>query len=179
MIFNKNIGRIKIDDARIDAVCAAYFQWKDLNSYVKSNSTRGINLPDVISEPMGCYSLGFLWNRGKETGDAYDPITDKRIEFKATSRFEGDLSSFGPKEKFDDLYFLRFNLHENMLYIYHLNVNFDDLGKYPANKKETVQSQRNEGRRPHISLQKLFVDAKNLQPIVKFDIRRCKVLKQM
>ena len=95
-IYNE-FGYITIDDARIDETCNAYFKWKDLNTYISNNSHRGINMPDAISEPMGCYCLGLLWNRGDEVGDATDPNTGKKIEFKATSRFEGDLSSFGPK----------------------------------------------------------------------------------
>ena len=106
-------GLIEIDEARIDETCNAYFKWKDLNTYISNNSRRGINMPDAISEPMGCYCLGYLWNRGSEVGDATNPKTGEKIEFKATSRFEGDLSSFGPKCEFDDLVFLRFNLNEN------------------------------------------------------------------
>lgn len=46
---------IKIDEPRIQETCDAYFKWKDLNTYVKSLVSRGINMPDAISEPMGCY----------------------------------------------------------------------------------------------------------------------------
>ena len=105
-IYNE-FGHVTIDEARIDETCNAYFKWKDLNTYISNNSHRGINMPDAISEPMGCYCLDLLWNRGDEVGDATDPRTGKKIEFKATSRFDGDLSSFGPKCVFDDLVFLR------------------------------------------------------------------------
>ena len=130
-------------------------------------------MPDAISEPMGCYCLGLLWNRGNEVGDATDPVTKRTIEFKATSRFSGDLSSFGPKTTFDNLVYLRFNLDKNQLYIYDLNINSQDFGKYPANKSETIQQQKDQGRRP---LQKLFVDAQGLKPDIIFDIRRCKII---
>ncbi len=130
-IYNE-FGLIEIDEARIDETCSAYFKWKDLNTYISNNSHRGINMPDAISEPMGCYCLGYLWNRGSEAGDATDPATNRKIEFKATSRFEGDLSSFGPKCTFDDLVFLRFNLEENLLYIYDLKINSEEFGRYPA-----------------------------------------------
>lgn len=169
-------GYIIIDDARIDETCNAYFKWKDLNTYISNNSHRGINMPDAISEPMGCYCLGLLWNRGSEVGDATNPITKEKIEFKATSRFDGDLSSFGPKCQFDDLVFLRFKLDENLLYIYDLKINSDDFEKLPANKNETIQDQKKQGRRPHISLQNLFVDANNLIPDIIFDIRRCRII---
>ncbi len=172
-----DFGYIKIDDARIDEACNAYFKWKDLNTYISNNSHRGINIPDAISEPMGCYCLGYLWNRGKKAGDATDPITNKKIEFKATSRYNGDLSSFGPKCTFDNLVFLRFNLDENILFVYNLNIDSDEFGKYPANKCETIQEQKNQGRRPHVSLQSLFVDAKHLEPDIIFDIRKCRIIK--
>lgn len=173
-IYN-NFGYITIDDARIDETCSAYFKWKDLNTYISNNSHRGINMPDAISEPMACYCMGYLWNRGDEVGDATDPETNKKIEFKATSRFEGDLSSFGPKCNFDNLVFLRFNLDNNILLIYNLNINSNEFGKLPANQKETIDEQKKQGRRPHISLQDLFVNRLNLKPDIIFDIRKCKV----
>ena len=170
-------GHIKIDDARIDETCNAYFKWKDLNTYISNNSHRGINMPDAISEPMACYCLGYLWNRGDEVGDATNPKTGEKVEFKATSRFEGDLSSFGPKCKFDDLIFLRFKLDDNLLFIYDLKINSDEFDKYPANKTQSIGEQKAQKRRPHISLQDLFVEAKGLQPDIIFDIRKCKAYK--
>lgn len=172
----KKFGQIKIDDARINEACNAYFKWKDLNTYISNTSHRGMNMPDAISEPMGCYCLGLLWNRGAESGDATDPVTKQKIEFKATSRFDGDLSSFGPKCKFDNLIYLRFKLNDNLLYIYDLKINSEEFSKYSANKKQSIQEQKDEGRRPHVSLQKLFVNAKNLSPDIIFDIRRCIII---
>ena len=78
------------------------------------------------------------------------------------------------RDIFDAYLFLRFKLDENLLYIYDLNINSEEFGKYPANKTQTIQEQKNQGRRPHVSLQTLFVDANNLEPDIIFDIRRCK-----
>lgn len=175
MAVYNDFGCITIDDARIDETCSAYFKWKDLNTYISNNSHRGINMPDAISEPIGCYCMKLLWNRGDEVGDATDPATGKKIEFKATSRFEGDLSSFGPKCQFDDLVFLRFRLEDNVVFVYDLKINSDEFGTYPANQKETILDQKLQGRRPHVSLQTLFVDAKGLKPDYIFDIRKCKI----
>lgn len=135
-----------------------------------------MNMPDAISEPLGCYCLGLLWNRGSEGGDATNPITGETIEFKATSRFEGDLSSFGPNTNFDNLVFLRFKLDDNLLYVYDLQINSNDFGKLPANRNETIEDQQRQKRRPRVSLLNLFVLAKNLDPDVIFDIRRCKII---
>lgn len=174
----KEFDLIKIDSARIDETCSAYFKWKDLNTYISNNSHRGINMPDAISEPMGCYCLGFLWNRGSAIGDATDPETGRKIEFKVTSHFKGDvLSSFSRRFNFDDLIYLKFNLDEDLLYIYDLKVNSDEFEKYPANSAETIKEQREQGKRPHISLQKLFVEAKQLKPNIIFDITNKKIIK--
>lgn len=176
MEFYKKFNRIQIDDARINETCDAYFKWKDLNTYIKSTSKRGLNIPDAISEPMGCNCLGYLWNRGDESGDAFDPLTNRKIEFKATSNFDSDLSSFGPQTIFDDLFLLRYDLSKDFLYIYDLNVDSDEFGKYPANSCETIQTQKNQGRRPRVSLIDLFVNRYNLRPNVIFDIRRCRIM---
>lgn len=172
------VSTVQIDEQRLDTVCHQYFKWKDLNTYVKQESTRGINMPDVISEPMACYCLGYLWNRGDVAGDATDPHTGQKIEFKATSNWDGDLSSFGPSSTFDNLVFLRFNIEENLLYIYDLHINSDELGTYPANKKQTIHEQRLQKRRPHVSLYNLFVktDAGERTPDIIFNIRTMRVL---
>lgn len=172
----KKFSKITIDDARIDETCNAYFKWKDLNVYISNHDSRGINMNDAISEPMGCYCLGYLWNRGPEPGDATDPKTGNKIEFKATSRFDSDLSSFGPQCQFDDLVFLRFKLDDNLLYIYDLKINSEQLGKYHANKKQTIKDQQLQHRRPRVSMISLFVNAKHLKPDIIFDIRRCKII---
>lgn len=167
-------GTMIIDNARLNSACEAYFLWKDLNNYVKSIDTRGINMPDVISEPIACYALGYTWNRGSASGDATDE-RGRKIEFKATSRWDGDLSSFGPKCQFDDLVFLRFNLTENKMYIYDLNIDSYQFGQMPANKKQTIRQQQQQGRRPHISLYDMFVVGRNMEPTVIFNIRTMRV----
>ncbi len=63
----------------------------------------------------------------------------KKIEFKATSNYEYDLSSFGPKCDFDDLvfFFKRFDLDLNMLFVYDTGVNSEELKrKYQYQKRQ-------------------------------------------
>ena len=132
-------------------------------------------MPDAISEPMGCYCLGFEWNRGDKVGDAYDPKTGHKIEFKASSNME-DLSSFGPDTKFDNLYFLQFDTENDILRIYDLNITSEQLKAYPTAKNETFGDKQKAGKRPHISLYKLFVKDKNLKPAIVFDIRRASII---
>lgn len=166
-----SISYVTIDEARIDDACDAYFRWKDLNAYIRSTASRGLTMPDAISEPIGCYALGFKWNRGEVAGDATDD-DGRKIEFKATSRFDGDLSSFGPKCDFNDLFFLRFNLTENVVLIYDCDVTASEFAELPVNSSQTIGDQQAEGRRPHVSLKALFIDGIGITPYCIFDIRR-------
>lgn len=161
---------IQIDEPRFRAAREAYFKWKDLNTYLKSVDSRGLNMPDTISEVLGCYCLGFLWNRGKAVGDATNPRTGEKIEFKATSNYNYDLTSFGPVTTFDNLYFLRFDLENNHLFIYDLQMNGQEIGNVMANQRETVRDQQLQGRRPHVRIIDTIIKPNNLFPITVFDI---------
>ena len=167
---------IKIDEPRIQQTCDAYFKWKDLNTYVKSLISRGINMPDAISEPMGCYCLNLLWN--KSTGGDAKTIDGKKIEFKATSNFAYDLSSFGPKFEFDDLVFLRFDLDLNMLFVYDTGVNSEELKKIHVSKTATVEDYQKMGKRPHIRIIETIINKRGLEPTVIFDIRRGRIVEK-
>lgn len=167
---------IKIDEPRIQETCDAYFKWKDLNTYVKSLVSRGINMPDAISEPMGCYCLNLLWN--KSSGGDAKTLDGKKIEFKATSNYNYDLSSFGPRCEFDNLVFLRFDLNSNMLYVYDTGVNSEELKKIPVSKTSTVGDYQKAGKRPHIRIIEAIIDKKGLQPTVTFNIRKGQIVKE-
>lgn len=168
---------IKIDEPRIQETCDAYFKWKDLNTYVKSLVSRGINMPDAISEPMGCYCLNLLWNKSSG-GDAMSQ-DGRKIEFKATSNYEYDLSSFGPKCDFDDLVFLRFDLDLNMLFVYDTGVNSEEIKDIRVPKTATFGDYQKQGKRPHIRIIELIIEKRKLEPTVTFDIRRGRIVKKV
>lgn len=168
---------IKIDEPRIQETCDAFFKWKDLNTYVKSLVSRGINMPDAISEPMGCYCLDLLWNK-TTGGDAYSQDGKKKYEFKATSNFAYDLSSFGPKCDFDDLIFLRFDLDFNMLFVYDTGIDSEELKKIPVSRTATVGDYQEAGKRPHIRIIESIIEKRKLEPTVKFNIRRGQIVKE-
>ncbi|WP_291736587.1 hypothetical protein [Clostridium sp.] len=167
------VDLVEIDAARINDVCDSYFKWKDLNNSLKNYVSRGINFPETISEPMGCYALGYLWNKGS-AGDAQDR-NGRKIEMKATSNFDSDLTSFGPKCDFDNLVFLRLDYNNNKLYIYDTGINSEELKSLPANKHETIGDQQKQKRRPHVSIINIIINARELQPTCIFNIRRAEV----
>ena len=169
------IDLVEIDATRINDVCDSYFKWKDLNNSLKNYVSRGINFPETISEPMGCYALNYLWNKGS-AGDAQDR-SGRKIEMKATSNFNSDLTSFGPKCNFDDLVFLRLDYNNNKLYIYNTGINAEELKTLPANQNETVGEQQAQKRRPHISIINTVITVRDLMPTCIFNIRRAEVEK--
>ena len=152
----KNNYLVEIDELRIQETCDAYFKWKDLNTYIKSLVSRGINMPDAISEPMGCYCLDLLWNK-KSGGDA-QTRDGKKIEFKASSNY--------------DLVFLRFNLDTNMLYVYDTGINSDQLKLIEISSYGTVGSYQKQGKRPHFSIINKIINDLEIEPTVIFNIRK-------
>ncbi|OON92163.1 MAG: hypothetical protein ATN34_03080 [Epulopiscium sp. Nele67-Bin002] len=163
-----------VDKARFFDAIEMYFLWKELDQRIRSSATRGINFPETISEALACYALGFKWNKGSG-GDAIDG--DKIIEFKATSNWDRDTTSFSSSEKFDNLYFLRLDKRNDELYIYDTQLNSDKLKLIKVNKKETLEEQQKAGRRPRFSMINFIIDPNKLEPIMKVKIREKKVIK--
>lgn len=163
-----------VDKARFFDAIEMYFLWKELDQRIRSSATRGINFPETISEALACYALGFKWNKGSG-GDAMDE--NKVIEFKATSNWDKDTTSFSPSEKFDILYFLRLDKRNDELYIYDTGLNSEKLKLIKVNKTETLEQQQKAGRRPRFSMIKFVIEPQNLKPIMKINIREKKVVK--
>ena len=165
---------VTVDEVRFLDAVRMYFLWKDLDQGIRSSATRGVNFPETISEALACYALNFQWNKGSG-GDATNG--DKIIEFKATSNWDSDLSSFSPSEEFDRLYFLRLDKKNDELYIYDTEMNSDELKKIKVNKNETFAQQQASGRRPRFSIINFIIEPKGLSAITKVDIRGQKIIK--
>ena len=68
---------------------------------------------------------------------------------------------------------MRFNIDNNYVFVYNLKIDSNEFGRLRANKNETIEEQKAQGRRPHVRLIELFVKRLNLKPDVIFDIRKC------
>ncbi|HDF6786652.1 TPA: Bsp6I family type II restriction endonuclease [Staphylococcus aureus] len=167
---------VKIDKSRFNDVVSAYFLWKELNSLIKNSHTRGINFPEIISESLLCYAMGYRLNRGKG-GDAFDENGKGVIEVKATSNFDRDTTSFSPSENFDSLFFMRLNQRNDELFIYDTGLNSDKLKDIEVSKKQTVGDQQKEKRRPRFSVIKKVINEFDIEPIAKIDLRTKKIEK--
>jgi len=141
--------------------------WKKANEGVKRMSTRGINLPEALSE--GAFCLFFPSARvikvyGKTSGsfDTIDLKTGRRQQIKASSIPE-DLTSFGPKSVWDDLYFLDFSRMDGSFDVYKIpNELIYEMG---VSKSQTFKQQQEEKRRPRFSIMRNIIKINNIKSI--------------
>lgn len=161
------VDYVIIDDERFIEAIRLYFKWKDLNTAIKREVTRGINIPDLISEQITCYAMNLKWNRGTK-GDATDE-NGSLIEIKATSNFNSDLSSFSPNTVFDRLIFFRLNTDNDSVLLYDLGINADSFIKLSVNNTQTVADQQTQKRRPRLSLIK-YIEINKIKPKCKVDL---------
>ena len=170
------VDYIEIDAHRIKTTCRVYSLWKQLNECLRTLSTRGCNIPSEISENIVCYCLGYKLNKGSG-GDAVDQ-NGRIIEIKCCSiDGENDLTSFSPKEKFDNLIFCKIDKNSDTMYIWDTGIDSEELKTLPVNKTQTVGEQQSEKRRPHLSLFQTVVNPRGLKPVCKFDIINQEVIK--
>lgn len=164
---------VVVDKARYKDSLDMYHLWKELDQRIRTSATRGVNIPETITEAIACYAMRYRWNKGTG-GDAID-TSGRIIEMKATSNWERDTSSFSPKEEFDELVFLRLDKRQDLLYIYETNINSDELKRIQVNSSETLEMQQNAGRRPRFSIIKLIIEPRGLEPVKVVSMRDGKI----
>lgn len=147
--------------------------WSMLNKGMKLIRSRGINLPEGISESAFC--LDFMQDAGRSlkggSFDAYNPSTGKAIQIKASS-IEYDLTSFGPKSYWDELYFLDFynsGVIDGHFDVYLIPNNYIFGAK--LNSSQTFLNQQSQGRRPRFGIKKDIIIPNNLKPLKNCRIR--------
>lgn len=145
--------------------------WKTLRVSLVDYESRGPNIPEGLSEIAFC-----LWaNSSRLLGasglsntsfDTFNTKTRRAEQIKACSVKE-DLTSFGPRSKWDDLYFLDFYNDGK------LDGRFD-IYKIPnellygasVNNKELLTDHQTSKRRPRLSIKKLAKKG-NIKPIAR------------
>jgi hypothetical protein len=144
-----------------------YDLWNTLNKAIKAISTRGINLPEAISENAfclffpGCIRVIKL-KKGKCSYDVLDTKNGSRIQIKASS-ISSDLTSFGPRSEWDKLFFLDFSVGNGSFKVYKIEP--DWIYKHQVNKKQTFAQQQEENRRPRFSITDSIIKPRNLKPV--------------
>ena len=144
-----------------------YKLWKSLNDKIKKISTRGINLPEAISENAFCLFFPSCVRvvklaKGKCSFDCIDTITGTRIQIKASS-IESDLTSFGPRSEWDELYFLDFSKGDGSFKVYKIEQEW--IYNHRVSKTQTFAQQQKQARRPRFSITEKIIKPRKLKPI--------------
>ena len=143
-----------------------YLDWKNLNDRLKEISTRGINLPETISENAFClffpkYVRVVKLKKGKCSFDCINTKTGERVQIKASSVIS-DLTSFGPRSEWDTLYFLDFSAGNGSFKVYRIEQ--DWIYNHQVNKLQTFKQQE-QFRRPRFSIVENIIKVRGLKPI--------------
>lgn len=153
--------------------------WDELSIKLTELNCRRANFTE-ISEVIFCYVFN-CWrtnnikkNDFHTSFDCYNPKTKKTVQLKATSSIN-ELSSFGPKSVWEELYFMDFYNEPNNKGKNNGNVKIyfipnEEIYTCKMNKKETFRDQQKRGVRPRFSIRKKIIEHLNLEPIGEFNI---------
>lgn len=163
----------------LDTLITIYNSWKDLNFCLRGIGSRGVNIPEGLTEGLFCYLTGaYRTNNLNITGcntsfDCYLPsITPNqlgtRYQIKACSVIP-DLTSFGPHSIWDKLIFIDFSDPDGNFSMYEIPSNI--IYNYVVNtrRNQTFVMQQQQGRRPRLSLYRIVID-NNIQPFINGNI---------
>ncbi|MFA6130740.1 MAG: Bsp6I family type II restriction endonuclease [Patescibacteria group bacterium] len=144
--------------------------WRELKMSMRDYQSREPNLPEGLSEVAFCLWSGSgrylsVDHLSNKSFDTFNLKTRRAEQIKASS-IEYDLTSFGPKSKWDDLYFLDFYNEgkvDGRFDIY--KISSDLIYKHKVNKTQTLKDQQGEKRRPRFSIKKDIVIPNKIKPI--------------
>lgn len=151
-----------------------YFLWKDLNKSIKSFYSRGVNIHEAITERIVCYVNDYKHSLGGGSEDAFTK-DGRKVQIKATSNYNSDLTSFGPTSQFDILHFVRLDQETDKMYLYDIKI--DDLYTIKVNRSETFKDQQLSGKRPRLSVIEKFIKANSEEAYAIVDLKTKKIQK--
>lgn len=144
--------------------------WRGLKMGMRDYKSREPNFPEGLSEVAFCLWSGssrFISSYGlsNTSFDTFNTKTCKAEQVKACS-VENDLTSFGPRSKWDDLYFLDFYNEGKVdgkfdIYLIPNELIYENK----VNKNQTLKDQQGEKRRPRFCIKKDIITKNKLKPI--------------
>ncbi len=144
--------------------------WKGLKMGMRDYKSREPNFPEGLSEVAFCLWSGStrLISAKKLSNTSFDTFNTKtkRAEQIKACSVENDLTSFGPKSRWDDLYFLDFYADgkvDGTFSIYLIPNNF--IYDNQVNKLQTLKQQQEEKRRPRFCIKKDVIEKYSLKPV--------------
>ncbi len=149
--------------------------WKKLKLGMRDYKSREPNFPEGLSEVAFCIYSGskrFIALQGKSSAsfDTFNLQKNKAEQIKASS-VESDLTSFGPKSAWDDLYFLDFyngGKLDGTFNVYKIPSKL--IYRMKVNKNQTFKQQQAQDRRPRFRITEGIIKPKKLKPIA-IDVR--------
>jgi len=157
-----------------------YQLWRQLSKMLNKIGARSINLPEGLSESAFCIAMEvarlkkiYKTNNkiANSSFDCYNLNENKRIQVKSCSVLP-DLTSFGPKSQWDELYFLDFYKQGHWLADFDIYLIPNDLiYNHHVNKKETFIDHQKQGRRPRFSIYKDIILEHKILPIKSYSLK--------
>jgi len=149
--------------------------WKELKIGLRGYKSREPNMPEGLSEVAFCLWSGsarYIKIKGAKKGiagsfDTFDINTNKAQQIKACS-IDRDLTSFGPKSKWDDLYFVDFfneGKVDGRFDVYLIPNKY--IKNQSLNKNEKFTDQQEQKRRPRFGIKKEIIDKYKIKPLGK------------
>jgi len=167
--YTKDILRVRYENFR-----QAYLA--DEEHIKKGIPIRHQNTPEDITENITKFIIrkykgdqSCVWCKGVDksiglTGDLYSNKCDKKMPIEVKSFTSNGPSQFGPDKKFSVLYFLDLrNWLNNEIVLFKVNLSHDssDFKNIAVSKTQTLEDQLKEGRRPHISWERIHPQIKD------------------
>ena len=152
-----------------------YHDWVNLSNELQSIGGRRINVPEALSEGIYCIHFNSVRILDSIPGanssfDCYNLDSKKRIQVKACS-VESDLTSFGPKSVWDEIYLI--HLYPNKKYDgkYKIYLIENDLiYNHKVNKNQIMKDQQSQGKRPRFSIIDEIIIKKNIKPVIEAEL---------
>lgn len=152
-----------------------YREWRGLSNKLRALKARAGNISDVLSEGVFCLATGAVRLIGSISGanssfDCYDLRKNRRIQVKSASVIP-DLTSFGPRSVWDDLYFLDFYRNGNWdgtVDIYYIPNNY--IYGNQVNSNQSFVQQQAQGRRPRFSIYNDIIRKYGISPVMTYGL---------
>lgn len=145
--------------------------WLNLKLGMRNYKAREPNMLEGISEVAYCLYSGsgrLISLKGKGVSssfDTYNMETERAEQIKAASVMP-DLTSFGPKSVWDDLYFLDFFNEGKLDGTFNVyKIPNDLISSHKVNALQTFKEQQDEKRRPRFSIYANIVVANDIKPL--------------
>ncbi len=149
--------------------------WKELKMGLRNYKSREPNMPEGLSEVAFCIWSGsgrYVKIPGAKKGiagsfDTFDVDNNRAQQIKACS-IEYDLTSFGPRSKWDDLYFLDFynkGKVDGRFDIYLIPDKY--IKRQSLNENENFADQQKQKRRPRFGIKEEIILRYNIKPLAE------------